>query len=173
MLDGQPLPNDMFDSFQVLKDSTLSIFDNILRVRGGLTGVYECTVGNSRGNNSSTLEVTGTEPLQCVRFRKYYVSVALAPAVVEDIVLSPIGNNSVNVTWHPLTNARQYRVSYQSGSGNDLTTITVNHSTAIVRGLTAGVEYSVRIQGLGGLVGPISSPVTTTIQGRTLDANTN
>ena len=82
-------------------------------------------------------------------------------------MLSPIGNSTVNVTWSPLTNAWQYRVSYHSGSGNDLTTVTVNHSTTIVRGLTAGVEYSIRIQGLGDLVGPISSLVTTTIQGRT------
>ena len=50
-----------FESSQVLVNASSSGYDNVLRVMGGLVGLYTCNVSNVRGSNETSLTVRGEQ----------------------------------------------------------------------------------------------------------------
>ena len=80
-----------------------------------------------------------------------------------------IGNNMVEVSWTPTstTDTTHYMVMYHQ-MGQEVQSVTVmggDASMGVVEGLETGVEYSITVQALGDLPGPVSPAATITLQG--------
>lgn len=82
----------------------------------------------------------------------------------ENITATPLGDNNVKVNWNSLSDIRQYIVIYQNGS--DTSSVRTNDTNVILNGLLVDVTYSITVQALEDLPGPISSPVSITLQGK-------
>ena len=82
------------------------------------------------------------------------------------VMASSNGNNSVQVSWTPPAgDVRGYRVFYRNGSVTN--TLTVGDvSSAVVRELTLGVEYSIIVQAFADFPGQNSSTTTITLNGK-------
>ena len=77
-----------------------------------------------------------------------FIFVSTAPSGAPAIVsISSVGNNSVEVSWTPSPGVvRGYRVFYSSNSSVTSTLTVSNVTTAVVHGLTLGVQYQFTVQ---------------------------
>ena len=93
---------------------------------------------------------------------------SLAPSgAPTNVNLSPVGNNSVQVSWTPPAgDVRGYRVFYSDGSLTRALSVG-NVDTGVVRDLSLGVEYSITVQAFADFPGPNSTADTVTLTGET------
>ena len=98
-------------------------------------------------------------------FEIFNVSLSGTSSPPTSVLASSNGNNSVQVSWTPPTgDVSGYRVFYRSGSVTN--TLTVGGvSSAVVGGLTLGVQYSIFVQAFADFPSQNSSATTITLNG--------
>jgi len=92
---------------------------------------------------------------------------SVVPQPPSDVTATPIGNNSVQVSWTPPSFVSRYVVTYGSSSSDSVKMLEVGGDGrgVVLTDLVAGVTYWVRVEANGDIPGFPSPPVNFTITG--------